>query len=550
MPPAKEPAQAEDDAPTRRPYPARLSSLVGLLRTNLWLQAAVAFFVVLALKWPVLYDPPVWDTAMSVFPAAITLVEYGFDLPRLLKEPTFFHAGPNVHSTSLITLVTAGVIGLTRNTAVFLPTLHLLHFLIAAFALVATYRYAKPVLGETISLFTVLALLTFPLFSTQAGYLYLEMPLAFTAVMAFLAWRNGKTYQSALWAVLSCWIKLTGIFVGFALAGAAIMGPGRITDRLRQATIVGLPPLVLTFLQIWAVSGALSLDPGAATPHGLKCFFVAGMNYLRGIPDLALFFVVFLIGCTFAYGRIWRGLSQGVTEDPDSMRNQFIALNLLAVLSVFVLLYVVAPLTHGYCYGLPRYYVPLLPFLVTNLSAFLTLLTTRKIAAVMIFLAIGFFVINRNGILYPKDVDQFGRFGNNFSLTERSGAYRKLALLQRETMNLLQQIPHDVPIYFGIYEDYLNRYPAMGYVKGTMPNALNVMTWDVSRMRQLLADPPECMYFVYDYPWLGGRRIQMLVSKLKATHRSETVRVFRSGDYKILLHRMRLPDSRCSAGPN
>jgi len=521
---------------------------LNLFRTNLFLQVFAAFVLVLVIKWPVLHYPPVWDTAMSVFPAAITLEKFDFDLPRLLKEPSYDAAGPNVHADSLVTLITALIIRITADTEVFLPTLHLLHFLITALTLVAVYRYTRPFLGDTVGLLSVLAILTFPLFLTQAGYMYLEMPLALTTMMAFLAWLNGRTYQAGLWAILSCWIKATGIFVAAALTVAALLGPGRIHERFQRAAIVGFLPLSLSILRTLLVR-SLSNAPAPPTLHSdaWDCFIFEFSRYLMNVPDLAIFVGLFLLCCGVLYRNIWAGLRCANHDDPDSKQNQWIALNCLAVLSLLLMIYVVAPISLGHCFGLPRYYVPVVPFILTTLSFFLLTLTNWKKTALLLVLLIGFFIVNRNGIFYPSDVNQQGLVGNNFALTERSGAYSELARLQRAAMQFLEKLPSDVPVYFGQHEGYLNSYPAMGYVRNTMTHAENIAKWTLQEVIQWLSNPPECFYILYNYPWLGGGRIQVILSKLQATHRLETVRIFQSGGHKITVHRMRRAGSTCSS---
>ena len=523
-----------------------LNSLLDSFRASLLLQVSGFFLLILIAKWPVLHDPPVWDTAMSVFPAAITLEEYNFDLPRLLAEPSYIEAGPNVHAQSLITLITALLLRFTGGNTMFLPAVHLFHFLITALTLTAIYHYSRPILGDLVSLLSTLAILTFPLFLTQTGYMYLEMPLTFTAIMAFLAWRDRQPYQAGLWGALSCWIKPTGILVGFALTIAALLGPGQIRERCQRAVVVGIPPLSLTVLQAWLATGAVSQGEGQGVLAALQCALLEIPRYFPRVPDLAFFLGSFFVGSAVLHRRLWAGLRHPGRDDPDMDRNQFLTLNFLAVVSFLFMIYVVAPLSHGLCAGLPRYYVVILPFILMTLTYCLITLMSRKQTALVIVLIIGFFIINRNGIWYPSDVDQQGMFGNNFALTERSGAYRELARLQREAMHFLEQLPVHVPIYFGHHEDYLNRYPSMGYVKNTMGNAQSIATLSLSKLKQTWVDAPECVYVLYNYPWLGGERIQLLVSKMKATHNSETVRIFQSGENKIIVHRMRRPGSTCN----
>ena len=83
----------------------RWASARALLERSTGAQFLVALLGILALKWPTLDQPPVWDTAMGLFPAAITLAGNGFDVAELFGMPGFFQGGPNTHSASLVTLV-------------------------------------------------------------------------------------------------------------------------------------------------------------------------------------------------------------------------------------------------------------------------------------------------------------------------------------------------------------------------------------------------------------------------------------------------------------
>ena len=61
------------------------------------------FLFILAIKFDTLLAPPVWDTAMGVFPPAIFLFENSFNLLELINQPGWWEGGPNVHSVSLWT---------------------------------------------------------------------------------------------------------------------------------------------------------------------------------------------------------------------------------------------------------------------------------------------------------------------------------------------------------------------------------------------------------------------------------------------------------------
>ena len=75
----------------------RLTSALRLLGKSFGAQFLVALLFILVLKWDAVARPPVWDTAMGLFPAAITLADNGFDVIELLGMPDFFEGGPNTH---------------------------------------------------------------------------------------------------------------------------------------------------------------------------------------------------------------------------------------------------------------------------------------------------------------------------------------------------------------------------------------------------------------------------------------------------------------------
>ena len=151
----------------------RLTSARVLLEKSFGAQFLLALIVIIALKWPTLDQPPVWDTAMGLFPAAITLAGNGFDVVELLGMPTYLEGGPNTHSTSPVTLTTAFVLKVSGGGGRALVILHLLHFAGTAMALVFLFRLARPVFGSLGTFLLCLSVLLHPVFSAQVGFLYI-----------------------------------------------------------------------------------------------------------------------------------------------------------------------------------------------------------------------------------------------------------------------------------------------------------------------------------------------------------------------------------------
>ena len=91
--------------------------------------------IVVLLKWPTLTEPPVWDAAFGLFPAAAELANNGFNLPNLLQQPTYQNGGPNCHAESLVTWITAAVLWAAGQGPRAFSILHVLHFSTAAWTL-------------------------------------------------------------------------------------------------------------------------------------------------------------------------------------------------------------------------------------------------------------------------------------------------------------------------------------------------------------------------------------------------------------------------------
>ena len=64
-------------------------SVTHVLERSGWARFSLVFLLILVLKWDTLLQPPVWDTAMGLFPPALTLAENGFDLLALLGMPDY-----------------------------------------------------------------------------------------------------------------------------------------------------------------------------------------------------------------------------------------------------------------------------------------------------------------------------------------------------------------------------------------------------------------------------------------------------------------------------
>ena len=297
----------------------RLTSALRLMERDSGVQFLVALFFILVLKWDVVARPPVWDTAMGLFPAAITLADNGFDVIELLGMPDFFEGGPNTHSTSPVTFATAVVLKVTGGGDRAFVILHLLHFAAAALALVLLFGLARPVFGGLGSFFLCLSVLLYPVFSAQVGFLYMEVPLFLCAVAALHAFADKRFRGAVLWSALAYATKEAGIIVPATLAVATLIENRPLPVRLKRVGLLALFPVLWTVtiwsLARWSRGGSTGPTLVSTFSNAFGGFWHYLDRFLFNVPDLLILIFVFLAAAVFFGRELVRAL---VDERPDA----------------------------------------------------------------------------------------------------------------------------------------------------------------------------------------------------------------------------------------
>ena len=512
--------------------------------------------LILVLKWESLRDPPFWDAAMGLFPAAITLAATGFDLSGLLGMPGYLEGGPNAHATSPVTLATAVVFLAAGAGASALLILHLLHFAVAAWALLTLFRLARPIFGMPGTPLFVLSVLLHPTFSAQVGGLYMEVVLFLCAVSALHAWMEQRFWPAVLWGTLAYATKESGIIVPATLALATLIEHRPPRDKVNRVGRILMPSVAWTVgvavMRRVATAGQESV---ALVPTLDAVFGGIGQyleRFLLNVPDLLVYFAVFFFVAVASAIPIFRAMSAEPTHPPSrtpEARELLVLGSTGLAIAFFVLLFLVAlPVVAGFTVILPRYYVIVLPFLLLWLGYGVKRLAGRhaRPALAVLFSSLSvLFAANTNGALYPSDVDTEGP-GLDPALTERSNAYRRVLALQLEAVRALEELPRGVPVYYGHFEHYLFRYPNLGYARGPLANGHN---FSVEPLAPLLSgDFPDCVYALYAYPWLGGEKLRGLIGLpgIRPDLSAEVVREFRDGRYVMRLVRIWNRGADCS----
>lgn len=450
-----------------------------------WRRGLVFLLVVAAVEAGTLDEPPVWDAAMGLFPAAITLARSGLDYGHLLAQPTYHAGGPNIHVASPVTLGTALVYLATGpRSDLALPILHGLHYAVAAVALSALWSLARRVGTVATASSTVALTLLLPLVQAQMGGIYLEVPLLALTALAILSALDRRPVATAICCALAVLVKPTGMAVGVAIAAAAVFADGPWRERWRRAA----PPLLATAAAALAyralvVDEAIVSDPRA---------WAATRTFLAAIPD-----VVALVGLAPAAALLWRRWRR-----PPPPTGELVGI--VAWLSLgFFAFFAFLDLTGTAIAILPRYLVAIAPLSILVASLVFGDLLPRRTAALAFAITALLLVVNRTGRLYPY------REASHPVLAERSLAYRDLLALQRRGTREIAALTLDAPAYVARPTAYRLLYPEMGYVESTPGRWRSIGDPTLAHDGRLERFPPR-FHLLLEYPILGGEMLAHL----------------------------------------
>jgi hypothetical protein len=540
-------------------------AILDQLERHSYARVIFAFCIVLLLNLSVIAEPPVWDTAASIFPAAIYLSNHNFDFLKLFQEPGYASGGPNVHGLSVMTLVTAILFKITGGGTAALVSLHLIHFSMASLALVSFFDLTSTALGRMNSLLLCLAILIHPVVLTQTRYMYLEIPLLLFTVNAIGYWVRQEYGKALVFILLASITKETGFIVGSCIAFYTLFESGTLWRRVIRSVSVIFPVLVLVvtyflyitprampeFLEGNSLNALHSfLDiPGTIS----RCVVSASNRFLIMVPDVLVAIVsVLIIGVVRLKAVLWSlfvpNKEESERANSGSVENRLLDLSILLVVFFHFLHYVILPISIDFCCPMIRYHVQIIPFLGFILAFFVIKVIGSRVFHVFIALALIGFVINQDGVLYPKEVNREG-LGANFGVTERSGAYRKLLSIQQKGIELLSKFPREIPVFYEHHNHYVFQYPEMGYTNQPLENGHNIFVEEPYRSGPL-KDYPSCFVMFYFSPFLGGKNMLRVVkeAELSPEWDSEVIQTIENGPYLGYLIKVWKEGTSCLEG--
>ncbi|MFM9962548.1 MAG: ArnT family glycosyltransferase [Planctomycetaceae bacterium] len=505
----------------------------------------VWFVAIICLKWSALSEPPVWDAALGLFPAAAELANNGFNLPNLLQQPTYLNGGPNCHAESLVTWITAAVLwGVGQGPTAF-TLLHVLHFAAAAWTLTVLHRLTAKSLGDSLAWLLCGTLLLCPVFRVQVGAMYLEIPLAACVVSAIASYADGKLGRALIWSTLAVMIKQTGLIVAGTLAVAVLVRPGSLAKRIGMALsfaglglVVAIGPMLFTPV----LAGAAAATPPSSWWEFMRANHIP---YLVSIPDVTIGCLLFVAIGVIRLREVWRSLTNETASDgqtpPDQLSGESNSLRSLPssavgaaflVTVMFGLFFFVAPYfarLDFFC--LPRYLVAILPCVFFGGAYWITTLNSPRLTAIGLVAVAMLFIGNRNGVWYPAD------HSNNLAVQERSESYHWIVAAQQEAIRTASNLPDNAVIYYGLPEHYFLKYPWMGYAVRKHPGGRCVFLPEECPKSPQKADLPEHFFVILDAPFLGDHELQSILhyATKDPTRQVRLLRKVQHGPYSVSL---------------
>lgn len=483
-----------------------------------------SLLLIAAMNWGRWDEIPYWDAAFSVFPAASALIQSDFDYQALLSAKTFLDGGPNVHANSSVTFLTAIVLKIMPNSSAAFVTLHWIHYLFAASAVTLLYAWSLPLLGRVGALLAGLATLVFPLFLTQAGHMYLEIPSACAFLFALFAFHSDRVLLASFWAFVAVSIKEPGIIVAGTLGVASLLKPISWKRRIGLAVIVVAPSVMVAFIHLSLHKTAPSFQEGS-----LSEFLSRLWSNLQVVPDLlALTLVSVLASIIYLITRLSGTERSAVGLSIVDARRELSYLAFGMFPSFYLCLVVM-----GWVFLLPRYFVQVVPLMILIVVDASMRIIGRRTTTVLLACFCLISIINTNGRFYPFAP------GNNGSDAERSGEYVDLLAVHQDAMAAAEALPSQSPIFHGLPEHYFSQYPVMGYVKAPLKNAHCILLEPEYSLADLKTFPDH-FYLLYSFGALGGDKLNWLKTQALANPEySVSVSYFRRGHYQSQLIEVR-----------
>lgn len=449
---------APDRPRTDRGVSPRPSSRLGLERLIVVAAVVVPVLYALVVNLSTFDNPPAWDSAVTVSPAALTIVDLDFDIWQVAQLPSSPEGGPSTHATSIYTIGLAGLIWVLGAEAAFFAA-HVASIGMIGLLASGTFLLARQRASVVVSALVAGTTAIIPVVVQQAADVYLDLPLA--AVTTFAVWTTSrrKFWWTAGLIAAGVAIKTSGVFLLPLLLFA------RPEDKpLRRH---------LTHVVLGGLAASIPFLVSLATTHrfGTESDPFGDLILVRSSASLLVLtvdvFVILSLYVLVLYGR-------ARAHQLDRV-NRIVAI----VLASFFAVHVATMLLSGTIAILPRYYIVILPAVLTaaapgRLGISETPTPAYRLAVWLLVLLGVFSVVNVRGDLYPLPDHDF------YVAAERSTRAQELLALHEVGTEELASL--DLPLLVERQVHFRLEYPGMGYVEKTPDDVTPVFIEPVTEL--------------------------------------------------------------------
>lgn len=510
-----------------------------------FLQFASWFALIFLVKFDTLLEPPVWDTAMGVFPPAIFLYETNFDVLELVKQPDWWEGGANVQSFSLWTWIIALVMSVTHSPTVTFAILHITTFAINAFAISVFVRVLFLYkVAAYLALISGLFLMLIPLVLVQIGYIYTESLVMSFGILAWASWHYAHEGRAVLFALLAVSMKLTGVVILVCISAVLLL---RILNKFSLKRLVLLVSMPLALFILISIDGWLGELPST---HGMgwgsrEVVFKSLRARLYRTPEITYFICISGVAGLYYLYRLWR-LNPDINPARFFMRLGAVNESRLIVL-IFTPMFGMGVI--AMCYNqtlfLNRYMIPVIPFAITQFVLLAQLIKLEKVLGLMLAIGCIVSIYNHNGVLYRSSSSfSIVRYTPSaaFSIVETSHAYQPYLHAQKKIISEVEKLDDKVPIYVSREVDYMMSHPMMGYVTKAKPNIRGIYKQHYSDIS--INDFPAEFYVVYSYHGHGGANLKKLIKQATKIDEWDIEYVYEQdiGGYEMYIGRVYMVD--------
>jgi hypothetical protein len=411
-------------------------------------------------------------------------------ISEVLALPPYVEGGPNTHTLSLMTLLTAGLVaGVGVDGAI--SILHLVNIGLLVVIGFIVFEVTSRFVGRVPAAMFGLATVVFPLMVAQSAYLYTELASAAFVMVALYVASREMFGHATLWLIIAVAVKPLAVVAIPALMVFAWRSGAPMRTRL--------VPLLATIGAIPAILVPVDAEPLPDRWHWASLIWARTAVFATEAPE-----VLVLLAATVAAGlRIRRKPEPGDLE-------WFWPICVLML--SFIAFFAITPLvTVGYVL-LPRYAVMivgpamiLLGLLVRNLSHSGQI----GIAGVLIVMCI----LGTRGPL---------AWGSNSPvpvIAERSLAFVELFEDHRTGMTRMAELSREgTPIFVDHYGGFGFDYPELGHFHGEVRDWMVVRSFgfDPSVWGADLDELPDRFAMLAEAPMLGSDRFRIVHAAVSA----------------------------------